>query len=175
MALRIDMSMMAARPDLLAATREMAVASLALIATTIKSVRAIINDLRPGVLDLGLHAALEWQVRDFEQRSGIACELQIDHGEFALDDKRATAMFRIVQESLSNILRHARASHVRIGMQLREGGLFLKIADNGIGLSADSRKKTNGIEERIHAMGGTFSMANNPGRGMTRRRRHPSP
>ena len=171
MALCIDMSLMAQRPDVHAGTRSMALASLTLIDTTIRSVRAIINDLRPGVLDLGLHAALEWQARQFKLRSGIACDLQIDHGEFALDDKRATAMFRIVQESLSNVLRHAQASRVQIGMQRRQGVLFLRIADDGIGLCADYRKKANtfgltGIEERLHAMGGTFSMANNPGRGM---------
>ena len=171
MALRIDLSLLAARPELLAPTRAMAAASLGLIDTTIRAVRAIINDLRPGVLDLGLHAAVEWQAREFEQRSGIACELQIDHDEFALDNKRATALFRIVQESLSNILRHAQASHVQIRMQLRDGELMLRIVDDGIGLSPDSRKKANafgltGIQERLHAMGGTFSVANNPGRGM---------
>ena len=171
MALRIDLSLMAARPDMLADTRNMAGAALTLIDTTIRAVRSIINDLRPGVLDLGLHAAVEWQARQFEQRSGIVCDLQIDHGEFMLDDKRATALFRIVQESLSNILRHAQASQVHIQMQLREGRLLLRIADDGVGLSAGKRTKANaygltGIQERLHAMGGTFSIANNAGGGM---------
>ena len=137
---------------------------------TIESVRAIINDLRPGVLDLGLHAAVEWQAQEFERRNGIICELQIDHEEFALDEQRATALFRIVQESLTNILRHARASHVHIRMRRSDGKLFLTIAHDGVGLSRDSRKKANtfglvGIEERIHALGGTFSAASNAGQG----------
>ena len=172
MALRIDMSLMAAQAEAKPVTREQMGAAVQQVDTTIKAVRSIINDLRPAVLDLGLHAALEWQAQQFEQRNGIACDLQIDHEEFALDDQRATALFRIVQEALSNILRHARASQVQIGMQLRDGGLFLNIADNGVGLSADSRNKAKafgltGIEERIHALGGTCSMTNNPGPGMT--------
>ena len=171
MAHRLDVSMMATQFDSVALSRERIHTALRHIDTTIKAVRAIINDLRPAVLDLGLHAAVEWQAGEFERRSGIACELHIDHEEFVLDDKHATALFRIVQESLTNILRHARARHVQIEMQRRDGGLFVKIADQGIGLPADWRRKANafglvGIEERIYALGGTFSIVSHPGRGM---------
>lgn len=169
--LRFDLLRMVARPDLDTTCGERADAALNQLDTTIKAVKAIINDLRPAVLDLGLHAAVEWQVKQFEQRSGIACELYIDHDEFALDDKSATALFRIVQESLTNIICHAQASHVRIEMQRRDNRLFVRIADDGMGLSPGGRKKDNafglvGIEERIIALGGTFFIESNPGQGL---------
>lgn len=172
LALRIDVAMMAGHPHSIAITQERVNAALEQIDTTIKSVRAIINNLRPAVLDLGLHAAIEWQAMKFERRSGIMCELNIDHDEFDVDNQHATALFRIVQESLTNIVRHAKASHVQIDMQRRDGGLVLKIADNGIGLLPESGRKAGafglvGIEERIHALGGTFATANNLGPGMT--------
>ena len=172
MALRLDVSMMAARSGAVAVTRARVDAALTQIDMTIKSVRTIMNDLRPAVLNLGLHAALEWQAQQFQRRSGIVCELHVDHDEFILDDKRSTALFRIVQESLSNIIRHAGASQVHIGMQRSDDSLCVKICDDGVGLAPDSRKKINafglvGIEERIHALGGTFSMLNNPHQGMT--------
>ena len=171
LALRIDVSMMAQLPNTVAVIAERIDMALQQIDTTIRAVRSIINDLRPVVLDLGLHAAVEWQAREFERRSGIFVELQIDHDEFALDDKQATALFRIVQESLTNITRHAQAQHVQIDMQRKDGGLCLTIADDGIGLAAGSAKKANtfglvGIEERIHALGGKFRMSSKPGRGL---------
>ena len=170
MALRIDMSMMAAQDAALPVTREQIVAAVSQLDTTIGAVRAIINDLRPAVLDFGLHAAIEWQVREFQRRTGIACDLQADHEEFDMDDKVVTALFRIVQESLSNIVRHAKASHVHIAMRRRDARLFVTIADDGVGLAPPLQKGgfgLVGIEERILALGGTFSAANNPDSGMT--------
>ena len=172
MVLRIDVSMIAACTGVDSApiTHQRIDAALHQIDTTIKSVRAIINDLRPGVLDLGLHAAIEWLVKEFEQRNAIACLLRIDHDEFELGDKITTMLFRIVQESLNNIVRHARASHVVIEMQHKDHALLLIITDDGIGLPNDSSKKKNGfglagIEERVCALGGKFSVTSKPGRG----------
>ena len=172
MALRIDMSMLAAHADSVPVRKEQIVAAVSQLDTTIQAVRAIINDLRPAVLDFGLHAALEWQAREFERRTGICCELQVDHDEFDMDDKAVTALFRIVQESLTNIMRHAQASHVQIGMQHGDGRLTVTIADDGVGLAPDSRQKPNafglvGIEERILALGGTFATSGNAQRGTT--------
>ena len=171
MVLRIDVFMIAAASDTGSVTHQRVATALGQIDTTIKSVRAIINDLRPGVLDLGLHAAIEWLAQEFERRNGIRCELHIDHNEFELGDKNTTVLFRIMQESLNNIVRHAQASHVLIDMQRRGGALFLRIADDGIGLPRDRIGKKNtfgltGIEERIVALGGKFSASSLPGQGM---------
>ncbi|MBC7452391.1 MAG: PAS domain-containing protein [Massilia sp.] len=171
MVLRIDVSMIAAAADSGAVTQQRIAATLHQIDTTIKSVRAIINDLRPSVLDLGLHAAIEWLAGEFEQRNGIVCDLHIDHAEFELGDKNTTVLFRIVQESLNNIVRHAQASHVVINMQRQGQELILSIADDGIGLPHDRIRKKDafglaGIEERIFALGGKFSATSNPGQGM---------
>lgn len=169
--LRIDLSMMAARPGLDALSRQQVATTLKQIDVTIQAVKDIINDLRPPVLSLGLHAAIEWQSREFERRTGIACEFTCDLDELTLDDQHATSLFRIVQESLANIARHADASHSRICIECREDQLFMTIIDDGIGLSVNAKTKENsfglvGIEERIDAMGGKCAIANNPGRGV---------
>ncbi|MYM32157.1 histidine kinase [Duganella sp. CY15W] len=149
-----------------------AVRMLSQIDSTIKSVRHIINDLRPTVLDLGLNAAVEWQIAQFRQRSGMVCEL-IDHDpEIQIDDHSATAIFRILQESLSNILQHARASLVRVELRQSNSTLSMTISDNGIGLRDNSRDKTGsfglvGIEERIHLLGGTCAITGSPNGGTT--------
>jgi signal transduction histidine kinase len=142
------------------------------IDTTIKSVRQIINDLRPTVLDLGLSAAVEWQVNQFERRTGIQCELQDDHGEIALPDHSATAFFRILQESLTNIVRHANATRVKVELRLNGGWLSLTVRDNGCGLPPGGRNKYGsfglvGIEERIVILGGTCAVFSEPDGGTT--------
>jgi signal transduction histidine kinase len=138
----------------------------------IKSVRQIINDLRPTVMDLGLGAAVEWQIAQFRQRSGIVCELS-EHGEdidTGIDDKCAIAFFRVLQESLSNILQHAHASLVKVELRHQDGILSMSISDNGVGLHAHSRNKFGsfglvGIEERISILGGECSISGAPNAG----------
>jgi signal transduction histidine kinase len=171
MVLRIDMSMMAARPNLDAISKKQVALMLKQTDITIKAVKAIMNDLRPSVLSLGLHAAIEWLAKEFERRSGIACAYCHDNAESVIDDKHATALFRIVQESLTNIVRHAKASRVEITIRRLGDQLFVTVSDDGIGLTTDCTRKENslgllGIEERINALGGTFFIANNPDRGM---------
>jgi PAS domain S-box-containing protein len=168
--LRIDMSIMAARPNLDAVIRQQIDSTLKQIDITIKAVKDIINELRPAVLSLGLHAAIEWQAKEFERRTGITCEFSYDNDEFPLHDNLATSLFRIVQESLANIVRHAKARHCHIMMRCRDGQLFMTISDDGVGLSPNYKCKENtfglvGIEERIDSLGGTFSISNNPERG----------
>lgn len=161
LALRIEADILATRtekrhPRLHARAR----ATLQQIDNTIRSVRHIINDLRPNVLDLGLAAAVEWQIAQFRQRSGIRCEFSegdiADHG---VDDHCATACFRVLQESLSNIHQHARATLVRVELHQTQGMLCMTICDNGIGIHPASRHKAGsfglvGIEERISLLGG---------------------
>ncbi len=173
LALRIEADMLATRtaaghPRL----HERARSTLSQIDATIKSVRQIINDLRPNVLDLGLSAAVEWQIAEFRRRTGIACELVDEPTEVALSDHAATAFFRILQESLSNIVRHAHATSVRVVLRSNGHYLSMTVSDNGIGLGAHERGKVGsfglvGIEERISILGGTFSIGSTDGEGTT--------
>ncbi len=173
LALRIEADLLATRtrerhPRLHARARS----TLQQIDATIKSVRQIINDLRPNVLDLGLSAAVEWQIAEFKRRTGIACELIDEPTEVALHDHAATAFFRILQESLSNIVRHAHASSVRVELRSTGRQLTMTVSDNGIGLGARERGKVGsfglvGIEERISILGGSFSISSTDGEGTT--------
>jgi PAS domain S-box-containing protein len=145
-------------------------AALAHLDATMKAVRMAINNLRPAVLDLGLSAAIEWQVREFQRRNGIAIDLVMDEIDIDLDDNRATALFRILQESLSNVVRHAQATRVRIELCIDGNKLFMKIADNGIGIFPECRRKTNsfglvGIAERAGALGGELTVESGEGQG----------
>ena len=171
--LRIDVDLLTTRtrhrhPRLHARAERM----LSQIDSSIKSVRHIINDLRPTVLDLGLNAAVEWQIAQFRARSGMVCEL-IDHNtEIRIDDQRATAFFRVLQESLSNILQHAHASLVRVELLQAGGMLCMTISDNGIGVRDSSRNKVGsfglvGIEERISLLGGSCAITGSPNGGTT--------
>lgn len=163
LALRIDVSMLhtrtsTAHPKL----NERVRVALNHIDATMKAVRAAINNLRPTVLDLGLNAAIEWLVQDFQHRSGIACEL-VMKDDVTLDDNRATALFRVLQESLNNVLRHAKATKVCIHLHREDEALIMEITDNGIGIYPECRRKANsfglvGIEERINALGGELDI-----------------
>lgn len=171
--LRIDVDMLCTRtrhrhPRLHARAQHM----LGQIDRTIKSVRHIINDLRPTVLDLGLNAAVEWQIAQFRQRSGMVCELVEHQADIRIDDHCATAFFRVLQESLSNIVQHANASLVRVALRHEEGMLSMTIADNGVGLGDNSRNKAGsfglvGIEERMRLLGGQCAITGSPNCGTT--------
>jgi PAS domain S-box-containing protein len=173
MALRIDVMMMHAEAGEAQAKLAPTVASaLDNIDSMIRNVRAIINNLRPAVLDLGLPATIEWEVKEFERRSGIACSLVTDSDEYAqLDDARALALLRILQESLTNVLRHAHASHVDIRLHSADGKLRLRVADDGVGAYPGCRRKTNaygllGIQERVSAFGGELAIETGMGKGL---------
>ncbi|MDB5936623.1 MAG: histidine kinase [Massilia sp.] len=173
LALRIEADMLSARtgerhPRLHARVRE----TVNQIDATIKSVRQIINDLRPNVLDLGLSAAVDWQIAEFQRRTGIECELVGTHQDIELSDHCATALFRILQESLSNILRHAQATHVGVVLRVERDWILMSVGDNGVGLHSKGRHKPGsfglvGIEERINILGGTFTVHSEPGTGTT--------
>lgn len=134
------------------------------IDATIKSVRQIINDLRPNVLDLGLVAAVDWQIAEFKRLTGIECNLTLSHPEIPADDRCATALFRILQESLTNVSRHSGATHVWVNLQMSAGGISMSVRDNGVGLRPGRRYKPGsfglaGIEERVRILGGKFSIS----------------
>jgi signal transduction histidine kinase len=175
LALRIDIAMLHARtgathPRLNKRVHDV----LDQIDNTMKAMRAIINNLRPTVLDLGLNAAIEWQVKEFRRRTGIDCELVMDDMELMVDDNRATALFRILQESLNNVFRHARATKARIEVRAESGRLYMRVSDNGIGMFPGCRRKANsfglvGIKERVSTLGGQFDVdtAENKGTALT--------
>ena len=128
---------------------------------TVKSVRTLINDLRPAVLDLGLIASLEWQARDFSRANGVACVFHTDDDKLDLDDRHATVLFRVLQEALTNIVKHAKADRVEIGLRRVGENLELTVADNGVGMPKVRNRKVKsyglaGIRERIGMLGGEF-------------------
>jgi two-component system sensor histidine kinase UhpB len=142
-----------------------------LIGRTVDTVRRISYELRPGVLDtLGLIAAIEWQTREFERRSGIACELALPAAEPEIRPNRATAIFRVFQEILTNIARHAGATQVDVCVSLPAGNLLLEVADNGRGFPAENGEGRAslgllGMRERVAEFGGLVSIDSQPGRG----------
>jgi len=108
---------------------------LELVDNTIQTVRRISTELRPGVLDdLGLVSAIEWQAHDFQDRTRIKCDFDSRLEEIKLDRDRSTAVFRIFQESLTNVSRHSEATGVNINLKADADTLILKIEDNGKGI-----------------------------------------
>lgn len=142
-----------------------------LVGKTMDTVRTIAAELRPGILDeLGLKAAIEWQCADFQKRAGVKCHLITELEDVALDRASATAMFRILQESLTNVLRHAKANSVTLTLEEQGNDLVLTIRDDGSGITeADISDPRSlgilGMRERATMCGGTFDIANAEGDG----------
>jgi len=146
-----------------------------LVDNSIQTVRRVASSLRPSILDdLGLVPALQWQAREFEARSGVPCEATIGPSlsQLELDPDRATALFRIAQELLTNVMRHAHASHVRLVLHEESNCLLLEVSDDGCGIS--DRQYANpttlglrGMQERIALFGGRLNIHGSPGKGTT--------
>ena len=141
-----------------------------LVDRTIDAVHRISLDLRPSMLDFGIVAALEWQIKEFEKQMGIACSFSCNEKEIELSLDHATALFRIFQEALTNIAKHAKASRVSVGLQRQRHHISLKITDNGTGIAQADRLKPQsfglrGMSERAQALGGTLALSHAPGGG----------
>ena len=172
LALRLDVASLFVRVCGHARLGERVGLALSQIDSSIRAVRTIINDLRPPVLDLGLDAAIEWLVGQFQRRSGIQCHLAWDSGAAILDERVATALFRIVQEALANVLRHADASVVTITLGSTAQAVSMTIADDGRGAQPEDCRRAGsfglaGISERVVALGGKFEIVSAPGTGLT--------
>jgi len=147
--------------------------SMQLVDDMIVTLRRIASDLRPRTLDdLGLAAALEWQSQEFEKRSGIHCHLVLPLEPLNLDSERSTAIFRIFQESLTNVTRHAQATSVEAYLEIAEGQLIFRVHDNGKGFDpAETKAKKSlglvGMQERAHLLNGEVSIEGIPGSGTT--------
>ncbi|MFL7794332.1 MAG: GAF domain-containing protein [Anaerolineae bacterium] len=144
-----------------------------LIDDTIHTVRRVATELRPGLLDdLGLAAAIEWQAQEFTARTDIDCDLQLDDASTSLDRDLATAVFRIFQETLTNIARHAEATEVRVTLADGPGELTLTVQDNGKGITESQVSDSKslgliGMRERARAWGGDITFEGVPNRGTT--------
>jgi len=153
----------------------------AVLDQTVGSVRRISADLRPLMLDdLGLADAASWLVEDFSRRSGIACALELpqEGGFDALERRTATALYRGLQESLTNIGRHAQAKRARIALRIEAGAALLEVEDDGRGIDAEDIAKPRslglkGMRERALYLGGTLEVARAPGGGTRLRLRLP--
>jgi signal transduction histidine kinase len=138
---------------------------------TMQTVRAIATQLRPGLLDdLGLAAAIEWQAEDFQKRSGILCSLTLSGEDPPVRRDQATALFRIFQEILTNVARHARAAKVWVYLGEDHGGIVLEVEGDGVGISQERLTEHRslgllGMRERALAFGGTVEIAGVSGQG----------
>ena len=160
---KLDLSLLANKlPSNLSPLKEKAKALSGHIDATIQTVRRIATELRPGILDhLGLIAALEWQANEFQTRTGIKCDVHADLHEPVLTPELATAFFRIFQETLTNIIRHAGATHVTVHLKEAAGRIILEVKDNGRGISVEEISNPRsmgllGMKERAALMGGRF-------------------
>jgi PAS domain S-box-containing protein len=140
----------------------------------VKSVRAICSGLRPGVLDdLGLAAAIEWQASEFAARNGVRCEVSVPPVDLHMDGDRATAAFRIFQECLTNVIRHAQAKSVRVFLCQEDENILLVVEDDGIGFCESDLSNSLGslgllgMKERAQFCGGDVQISSSPGNGTT--------
>ncbi len=147
----------------------------------IGTVRRISSELRPQILDdLGLLAALEWQAKDFESRTGVKCVFRRKGNlvEGRLDSERSTALFRIFQEIMTNVARHAEATRVHIALDIGRVSVGLSVRDNGRGIRESPRPHSPrlgilGMKERAVVFGGRVIVAGSPGKGTAVRVRIP--
>jgi len=138
---------------------------------TVHKVRSIATELRPSVLDdLGLVAAIEWQAKEFQRRAQIECCIFSDQEELSLAAEKSTAIFRIFQEILTNVARHARATRIEIRIEVRGNNFRLTVSDNGVGISEDAVLNSKslgllGMRERALICGGQVEITGRKGVG----------
>ena len=148
---------------------------------TIQAVKSIITKLRPGLLDdLGLTAAIEWQANDFSRHTGIVCDITAQPDEMHIHPEIATAIFRIFQEILTNITRHAGATHVLVHLHQSDDMLELQVHDNGRGITTEEINDSKsfgliGMRERAEYWRGSVLIEGSAGRGTIFTIRFPHP
>jgi len=150
-----------------------------LTGTTLKIVQRISTELRPGLLDdLGLVAAIEWQAEEFQNKTGVKCKLTVNAEDIVVDGKRASALFRIFQETLTNVARHAQATRVTVSLKEKDGNLDLIVRDNGKGITKEQISDPKsfgliGIRERVHPWEGEVKISGKSSKGTMVRVRIP--
>ena len=170
-AVKMDLAWMEGRMPQTGEMLERIRATRTLVDSMVQSIRRISTELRPAVLDLGLAAAVEWQVQDFQARSGIQCEVRLLTEEVVAANA-STAMFRISQETLTNVARHSRATRAEVVLQKRGDRLVLRIHDNGRGFDQTGPALSKslgllGMRERAAILGGHVDITSAPGKGTT--------
>jgi PAS domain S-box-containing protein len=142
-----------------------------LIAQLFQLVRDVATALRPPILDAGIASAIEWQARRFEARTQIPCLVQVPENLPVLSDAKAIGLFRILQEALTNVMRHAQAHTVELTLALEGDELCLTVSDDGVGFVPATGRPTSfgvvGMRERVLIMGGQLSLESEPGEGTT--------
>jgi two-component system, NarL family, sensor histidine kinase UhpB len=146
-----------------------------LVDRTIHSIQRISRDLRPGIMDFGIFAAIEWEASEFAKRYGIPCEVSCNESDIELEPDTAVAVFRIFQEALTNIAKHAHASHVWVWLDVRQGHLELKVLDNGCGIAPSDLRKLDsfgirGMVERASLLEGKLTVSAGQGHERTQTR-----
>jgi PAS domain S-box-containing protein len=159
--LRMDLSWLQNHlPKTLVKLRERARSMIELVDKTVDYVRALSSSLRPAMLDdIGLEAAIEWQIQGFRERTKCQCTLDLDCEKLDINIKRDTVIFRIFQEALTNVARHAQAQHVAVSLHQIDSCLLLTITDDGIGINEQNKMDSQslgliGMQERADAFGG---------------------
>jgi len=138
---------------------------------TILSIKRICTELRPSILDdFGLMAAMEWQAKEFQERSGIVCTVIVDPLDIELDKERSIVLYRIFQEALTNVLKHAQATNVTVRLIQDDDNVMLEIMDNGKGITDEQLSKPKsfgliGMHERVHPWGGKVEIVGTEGGG----------
>jgi len=169
-ALKLDLNWLQVNLTANAEIKEKLSNMVALVTETIRDVQRISSELRPGILDdLGLSAAIEWYTEEFGKRTGLEVLMDLDEVQ-TKNDKKNLAMFRLLQEALTNVIRHAHAKRVKVTLHKTAGNIILKIVDDGIGIPAEKIQSIHslgliGMQERVKQAGGTieFLSGENPG------------
>jgi len=144
-----------------------------MVEALIDTVRKISTDLRPGILDhLGLYPAIEWQLKQFQKRTKICCKNDIQEADVSFDKNEITIIFRILQEILTNVARHSKATNVTVSVKNKDGHFLLEVSDDGIGFKLNDCNIIGslgllGMKERALSIGGEIRIESAPGQGTT--------
>jgi two-component system, NarL family, sensor histidine kinase UhpB len=145
---------------------------LELVDSTVSASRRIMLALRPGILDYGIIPAVEWQVKEFEKRFGVPCTFQCNLEDLYLPGEISTGLFRILQEALTNVAKHARAGRAEVQLFADEENVSLEVRDDGVGIDTRDQQKANafgllGMHERVRNFNGWIDVSGSPGAGTT--------
>jgi signal transduction histidine kinase len=148
-------------------------AMVKLVEAAVAATRKIVTDLRPSILDdLGLAAALRWQASEHQKHTGTEVIVETPEPEVEIERDVALTLFRIFQEALTNVARHAKATRVAVELDATDAAYILQVRDNGVGMNQGDISKPEshgirGIRERAQQLGGSLSVASQPARGTT--------